>query len=146
MFGAGYAAHDAELEQRFAFSDDVRSVIGNRDRVNAEDIRVYSDRVELDLAGVKYAPISATNSMLPLLHEGSHSLEQDVTDVGTLDLGDVISFYEPSMQRVVIHSIVELGWDDIGWFAVTKGLSNPTVDPWKVREDWIHGVLIGVLY
>lgn len=144
FFSLGYGVNAGE-EPRYAYTED-ESFGVYQDRVSQDQIHVYNSRVELDLAGVKFAPISGTNSMLPLLHSGAHSLELDVEDVTTLKLGDIISYRNPYLGKMIIHSIVEIGVDDSGWYAITKGLSNDLPDEHKVRASWVEGVLIGVLY
>ena len=48
-------------------------------------------------------------------------------------------------NQVIIHSIVEIGSDSEGWYALTKGYNNDFVDDWKVRSFDLKGVVVGVL-
>lgn len=145
MFMLGFYANAVKAESpRYAYSDQKAEY--NGDRVSSDQIKVYKDRVEIEIEGAKYAPIKDTNSMQPVLNGGSHSIEVDVSDVTLLEEGDIISFYQPNIDKMIIHSIIEIGYDEIGWYAITKGLNNDKEDPWKVREFMVEGVLVGVIY
>ena len=117
-----------------------------QDRLNEDQIKVFSDRVVLELSGAKYAQVAPTSSMLPFLHSGSHTLEVQPESESDLSVGDVISFYVKEKQAYVVHAITEIGSDNDGWYAKTKGFNNPGEDPWTVRFNDIQGVLVGVLY
>ena len=63
-----------------------------------------------------------------------------------LDVGDIISFYPSFAEGLVVHRIIEIGNDNKGWYARTKGDNNPSADPGKVRFEDIHGVIVAILY
>lgn len=139
------AAANEQAEVRQAISDD-QVLHDAQDRVSQDQIKVYSDHMELEKQGVRFAPVGATSSMLPFMHSGAHSLEVEPESADNLKVGDVISYYEPGNDAFIIHAIIEIGEDEGGWYAITKGYNNPVEDGWKVRFDQIEGVLIGVLY
>ena len=47
---------------------------------------------------------------------------------------------------MIIHRVIETGYDEQGWFAVTKGDNLKEKDPEKVRFNQIVGLVVGVLY
>ena len=60
------------------------------------------------------------------------------------ELGDIIIFEHKNTR--IIHRIVKIGWDTGGWYAHTKGDSNPAEDPFKVRFKDVKGVVVGIIY
>jgi len=114
------------------------------DHITPDMIHVYDDVVLIDLEGTRWSSFTDTNSMDPLLDEYSNGLERVPASPDELDVGDVVSYsYGDS---IIIHRIVEIGEDDDGWYARTKGDNNPSLDPHIVRFDQIEGVLVGILY
>ena len=116
------------------------------DFVAEEQIHVYDDRIVLDIEDARWAKFTNTNSMDPFFDTGANGIEVAVTSPGQLHVGDVISFTVEESDRVLIHRIVGFGYDEEGWFAITKGDNNPQPDPIKVRFGNIKGVLVGVIY
>ncbi len=91
-----------------------------------------------------YAKVEDTKSMEPLLSKNSHTIEIQ-PNIASLQVGDIISFYEPSESKIIVHSIVDIGTDKSGWYAKTKGYNNDFVDDWKVRAYNLKGIVIGIL-
>lgn len=110
--------------------------------ISSEDIHLYSDRLVIEKDGLVYAPVEDTKSMEPLLSSNSHVIETEA-DFMDLLVGDIISFSKNG--QVIVHSIVELGQDSSGWYALTKGYNNDFVDDWKVRSSELQGKVVGIL-
>lgn len=115
------------------------------DTIKQEQINVYTDRVVIEQEGIMFAPVADSYSMGDLLPPGSHTLEIKVKDYSDVKIGDVISFYEPSVDKVIMHKVVDINSDESGWYCITKGTNNRREDPWKVRINNIKGKLVGVL-
>jgi len=88
--------------------------------------------------------VGPTGSMRPILDDGVIVLELPVSSVDALYPGDII-IYDLDGTRV-IHRIIGLGWDEVGWYAIAKGDSNPVADPEKVRFSQVRGVVGGIIY
>lgn len=116
------------------------------DRISQDQIRVYDDRVILDLQGATWATYADTNSMDPIFDAGANGIELPPQSPDNLYVGDVISFENPAGSGLIVHRITKIGEDDEGWFARTRGDNNLTRDPFKVRFENVHGVLVGILY
>ncbi len=112
------------------------------DYIRTEDIHLYNDKLVVEKSGLRYASVEDTKSMEPLLSSNSHVIEAKA-DIDSLVEGDIISFSKEG--KVIIHSIVGIGADESGWYALTKGYNNDFSDDWKVRISEIKGVVIGVL-
>lgn len=116
------------------------------DRIKEGQIRVYDDKVTINLAGATWATYADTNSMDPVFDKGANGIELPPQSPDDLIVGDVISFAQPAGTGLVVHRIIEISTDSEGWFARTRGDNNLTDDPDKIRFDQIHGVLVGILY
>lgn len=129
------------VEERLAFGDaSVQSVA----RIPFDDIKVYPDSVSIDVEGVKYAKV-VSNSMAPVITDKSTVLEKAPSGSGDIQVGDVISFYEPSVNGVVLHVVTEKLEENGAVSFRTKGTANPNADPWVVPFENVKGVLVGVL-
>ena len=89
----------------------------------------------------------ATHSMEACLDSGMTGLWQEKTAREDIIPGDIISFWSgnESDRHTVAHRVVSVGYDDKGWYAVTKG-DNNWVDDGKVRWFDVEAVLVGVIY
>ena len=110
-------------------------------------VRVLSDRVEIDIAGAVYATFTDTNSMDPVLDADTTALELPITDESQVNVGDIASYETPLAPGVtIIHRVVEKGVDADGTYFIFKGDNNPTTDPGKVRPSQLRRKVIGLLY
>ncbi|MGV8162256.1 MAG: hypothetical protein ACP5N2_02890 [Candidatus Nanoarchaeia archaeon] len=116
-----------------------------RDRISSEDIKVDSSKVIILVADAYLAEFADTGSMLPAL--GSDSTGIQIKPVKETDIypGDVIS-YRLESGIVIIHRVLEVGYDSEGWYAITKGDNNYFADRTKVRFYQIEKVLVGIIY
>jgi hypothetical protein len=145
MFSCGvvFAAAFHQSETRTAFGGE-KSIAVSQDRVTGNQIHLYKDKLVIAAEGLMYAKVEDTKSMEPLLSKNSHTIEAAPV-IENLKVGDIISFYEPSVDKVVVHMIIEIGYDEQGWYARTSGYNNVYADSWKVRFENIKGVVVGVL-
>jgi signal peptidase I len=63
-----------------------------------------------------------------------------------LTVGDIIGYESKAFNMTVVHRIINISTDEQGWYAITKGDTNPSPDPERVRFERITGVLIGLIY
>lgn len=118
--------------------------ISPADRIQKSQIGVYPDKAIIEVQGLKWANVSATNSMLPVLGSGAHALQIVPRNANEIQIGDIVSYkYE---GRIIIHRVIEIGSDESGWYAITKGDNNPEPDPEPVRFSQIDRVLVGIIY
>ncbi len=121
-----------------------------RDRINLSQTTLTNTRFELRANSLSYAEYEATGSMRPLLDKGSLGIYIDLEEAGDLSIGDIISFKLPTryigFDRPVVHRIIGIGEDEEGVYYTTKGDNLLFADPFKVREEHIQGVLIGVIW
>jgi len=126
-----------------------RYALGGQDFVSAQEvpfdsISVYPDKAVIDMPGLHYARV-VSNSMAPVITDHSTVLERTPASASEIHVNDIISFYEPSVDSVVLHLVTQVNERDGQAFYKTKGVANPKEDPWEVPFGNVKGVLVGVL-
>jgi hypothetical protein len=109
-----------------------------------EDIEMYPDGVVINVPNPQWAVFADTNSMDPVIDEGSHAIEIIPKSSEDVHVGDIVSY--STSRGNIIHRVVETGYDDDGWYAVLKGDNNPIKDPEKVRFNNIRRIVVAIVY
>ncbi|MCM3662570.1 signal peptidase I [Georgenia satyanarayanai] len=88
-----------------------------------------------------WAPLTVlSGSMEPTIPTGSQVVISPVTDVGSLEVGDVVTVMPyPDDPTLVTHRIVERSETPAGPAFTTQGDANDVVDPWEVTETQVRG-------
>lgn len=117
--------------------------------IEKNNIHVTSKGFMVDIDNPSWAEFTDTNSMDPVFDK-DHNIVRIKVPVTELKPGDIISFrYDDNGKddsSIIIHRIYKIGYDDKGWFAITKGDNVPTADTYLVREEDVLGVTVAVLY
>lgn len=117
------------------------------DHVTEEQIKVYKDRVVLDIPDAIFARFTPTRSMEPVLSHEANALEIVPTSENQVREGDVVAYQNSCTgEGVVIHRVIVKGEDQLGAYFLTKGDNNPSADPCKVRFDEIKSVVVAIIY
>ena len=89
--------------------------------------------------------VQNTNSMEALL-DANHIviLSNNQVYKDALKLGSIVVWL--SSPSNIIHSIVEIGEDEQGWYCYTQGANIDSRDTMKVRKENIEWVAIGVFW
>ena len=114
------------------------------DHITEDQVRVYDDKIVINVEGAQWANFADTNSMDPFLDIGSNALQLVPTSVDQIEVGDIVS-YQRGADRI-IHRVVFIGNDDDGIYFIVKGDNNPASDPGKVRFEQIDRVLFAIIY
>lgn len=125
---------------------DVTDKYSPSDIVKQEDIQVYSDKIIINVDNPQWAMFTDTNSMDPVFDKGANALQIVPESEKKIDVGDIISFTTEYDDATIIHRVIETGYDNNGWYAITKGDNNPNVDQGKRRFKDVKKLLIGVIY
>lgn len=112
--------------------------------IDEEQIKVYQNRVVLEIPNTLWAGFTNTNSMDPFLDEQANAIEIKPTDPDSIDVGDVISY--KTAYGTIIHRVVEKSLDEEGVYYLVKGDNNVFQDPFKVRFADVQGVVVAVIY
>jgi signal peptidase I len=95
-----------------------------------------------------HAAIMSGNSMAPTIQEGDTVLWVEVENMAELKVGDIIIFRHPTLAGVdnVAHRIDEIEIVNGEYRFRTKGDNLPEPDQHPVPENYVHGLVIGVIY
>ncbi len=126
------------VESRMALSG---NKIQSSQHIPFNSIKVFEDEIRIQQPGIKYAKV-ASNSMAPLLTDKSVVFEKPPILEEILP-GDIISFYEPSNDAIVLHMVTRILEVNGQTFFRTKGLANFSEDPWLVPFENVKGVMVG---
>ncbi|MBU1111305.1 MAG: signal peptidase I [Nanoarchaeota archaeon] len=116
------------------------------DRIKEDQIKVYEDRVVIQIANAKWAGFTDTNSMDPLLDEESNAIQVIPESADEIQVGDIITYESSLFDGMVIHRVILIGEDEEGTYFIAKGDNNPDPDPEKIRFNQIRRILVGILY
>jgi hypothetical protein len=153
ILGYEYLIRDSELElgelsllnenllNQLAQNSQIK---GPKERIFERDLAVYRNQVLINMNGPFFANFEDTGSMEPLLNSNSKAIQIKPLNENELEVGDIISFNVSN--QLIIHRIVEIGEDELGWFVITKGDNNLRPDPFKVRFNQIDRVLVAIIY
>lgn len=149
VFIIGYLSYPAisyifEKQQPFNNNDLVVEKISPADRIKEEQIEVYNDRVVIRLKDPEWAYFTDTNSMDPVLDAEANAIEIAPKSPDDIQVGDIISY--SSSKGFIVHRVIETGYDEQGWYAITKGDNNPVADPEKVRFENVKRVVVAIIY
>lgn len=114
------------------------------DHVREDQIKVYSDKVVLDMQDTIYARFEGTGSMKPFLDKGSHALQYKPTSTTDIAIGDIITYTKDS--TTIVHRVAATGTDEKGSFYLVKGDNNDNLDPIKLRFNDINSVVYAIIY
>jgi hypothetical protein len=113
------------------------------DRVSSEDIIVFDDSVLIRVENATLSSYSPGESMLPLIDVGANGIRIVPKNSDDVDVGDIVSFRKG--ETLVVHRVIEKGFDNEGLYFITQGDSASFSDG-KVRFSDIEHVTIGVIW
>jgi hypothetical protein len=128
------------------FSTEPIERLSPSDIISQEQIKIYQDRIIIEVDSPQWATFTNTKSMAPVFDQGNFALQIVPSSYEQIHPGDIISFTSDYAVGVIIHRVIETGFDEEGWYAITKGDNNPSRDPGKVRFENIKKLLIGIIY
>lgn len=128
---------NAEIKEKAVFPSDF---------IKRGDImKINENRWCVDLPNQTYMyAFSDTGSMLPVLHETHNSLGITLFSEKDIFVGDIIAF--SSDEGEIVHRVIDIGYDDEGWYATTKGDALYYSDPQKIRFDKIMSKMVVIFY
>ncbi len=116
------------------------------DWIKEDQIKVYNDRVIINLKDAEWASFTNTNSMDPVLDEKANAIEIIPKSSDNIHVGDIISYNSDYADGTIIHRIIKIGSDEEGWYCIVKGDNNQSPDPGKIRFNQIKRVLVAIIY
>lgn len=156
IFFMGWYAHDTFASDAFkdliTEGQDVQISVQSTEKaypsdwVQADKIKVYDEGVVLDIQGAEWARFTDTHSMEPTLGERSNAIQLIPKDPAQIKEGDIISYKSKIAQGSIIHRVNYTAEDELGWYAVTKGDNNSSVDPERVRFEQVERIVVAIVY
>ena len=116
------------------------------DRIKESQIKVYKDKVVIEIEDAQWASFEDTNSMDPILDEGANAIQVIPKSYHDIHVGDIISYESEYAEGIFVHRVVKVGFDPDGWYCIAKGDNNPDLDPGKIRFSQIKKVVIAIIY
>jgi signal peptidase I len=138
------------LESPFSNNFGVLNTGSNRapsDFIKEKDIKIYEDKIIIDISGASLSRYAPTGSMKPLLDEGSNGIRIVPSSEDEINIGDIITFKQNIDENnyLIVHRVIEKGEDLQGTYFITKG-DNNSLNDGKVRFSEIKYLTIGILY
>ena len=116
------------------------------DRIKDSDFSSVSNKTTINLNSAKLRKYIDSNSMDPLIDEGTTTIEITPKKENEIKVGDIISYKINGYDYALVHRVVGIGNDEDGIYFVTKGDNYWKEDPYKVRFSQIEGIVVGILY
>ncbi|MEA3378773.1 MAG: signal peptidase I [Nanoarchaeota archaeon] len=116
------------------------------DTVAESQIKVYGDKVVLEVEGATWVSYENSGSMKPILDEWSNGLEIIIESEDEINVGDIVSYNADWNDTLVVHRVIEIGEDERGRYFILKGDNNQTADPGKIRFSQIKYKTIAIIY
>ena len=119
---------------------------GPGDRIKDSDVQVFNNNIRIDIKNAKSRKFIDSNSMDPLIDEGTTTLEIKPKFASDIKVGDIIAYDVDGYDFAFVHRVVEIGKDNDGVYFITKGDNFYKEDPNKLRFSDIKGIVVGILY
>ena len=133
------------IEKLFA-SEESKEKNSPYDWIKLDQINVYENEVVIKIENPEWAIYTDTNSMDPLIDSTANAIEIIPKSEEDIHLGDIIA-YEPELKEgIVTHRVIEISYDEEGWYTILKGDNNDKPDPGKVRFEQIKRVIVAIIY
>ncbi len=116
------------------------------DRIKDSDIDVFSNSVRIGISNAKWRKFINSNSMDPLIDEGTTTIEIKPKNANEIKVGDIIAYDVDGYDYAFVHRVVEIGNDEKGAYFITKGDNYWKEDPNEVRFSQVEGIVVGILY
>jgi hypothetical protein len=123
-----------------------KDIISPQKRVYDNNIKLFNDQIIIEKENITLAKFSDTNSMDPLLDSNTIGIMIPVKSLKDIHIGDIVSYYSFEKNLTIAHRVIDIGEDNLGWYAIFKGDNNLFKDSQKVRFNQIRKIMIGILY
>ena len=112
--------------------------------INKDLIIIENDRVIINENASYLSIFANTSSMIPTINHNTKAIEVMPKNYNELHIGDIIAYRLDN--DIIVHRIIDIGFDEDGFYAVTKGDNNNVVDPNKIRFQDIIGKVLVLIY
>jgi len=113
------------------------------DKINQNNIEVYSDRIVIRLENASISKYAGTQSMIPVFDKGANGIRIIPESEKCVELGDIVTY--ESNGDLIVHRVIEIGEDEDGTYFVVKGDNNLFSDG-KIRFSQIRYITVAIIY
>ena len=138
-----FANNQNMLSGFFLFESNAQILNAPFDFINEDDIYIYENKIVIVIENYTLSRYDSSNSMIPILNEGTTGVGIKPKSEKDIHIGDIISFKQG--DDLIVHRVVEKGIDKEGFFFITKG-DNNDIDDGKIRFSQIDSVLVAIIY
>lgn len=114
--------------------------------IKESQISVEGNQVVIKIDDAQWSRFTDTNSMDPVIDKGANAIQIVPENEAQIHVGDIVSYESDYSDGIIIHRVVEVGYDKDGWYCLMKGDNNSRVDPGKVRFKQIKRITVAVIY
>ncbi len=116
------------------------------DFVREDQIKLSPHKVEILFPDhtLGWARYTDSNSMDPTLDIGTNGIEIIPEKPEDIHVGNIIAY--KYYDDILVHRVIETGYDTNGWYAVTKGDNNAFPDTRKIRFANVVGMTVALIY
>jgi len=138
-----YGLSYSNLEVPFATGLVSLNVEAPSDWVSEEDIIIFEDHIELNIANATLSSYAPTGSMKPLFDAGANGIRVRPSGEDDISVGDIISFQQNGVM--IVHRVVDIGEDIDGIYFITQG-DNNLISDGRLRFGDIEWITVGVIW
>ena len=115
--------------------------------IDLEQIKIHDDSVEIrGIPTPILARLTDTNSMDPTFDSEATLLETPISDISQIRPGDIVSYTTKLNDGIIVHRVIEIGYDRDGWYARFKGDNLNAPDPELVRASQVQRKVLAIFY
>ena len=144
-------ANEKTLQQEDSFLTQILGITNEEkaspyDRIPEQKIIIEDDKVVINIDNAQWSRFTDTNSMDPVIDQGANAIQIIPKSPDEIYVGDIVSYKSDYSDGIIIHRVIETGYDNEGWYCLLKGDNNNRVDPGKIRFSQIQRVVIAIIY
>lgn len=128
------------------FGEETAEKLSPHDWIKEDQILVYDDMVVIKIKNAEWASFTDTNSMDPVLDYKTNAIQLVPQSAEEIHVGDIVSYRSGITNDIIVHRVVETGYDSKGWYMFAKGDNNDDKDPGKIRFSQLDRVVVAVVY
>ncbi len=113
------------------------------DFITEENIIADKDQIIIKIENPVLSRYVNSESMLPILDEGTTGIGIKPGSEKDIYVGDIISFEQDG--KMLVHRVIKIDNDENGIYFITKG-DNNNLDDGKIRFADIDSVLVALVY
>lgn len=133
-------------ESFFPENTKISNKISPYNHIPEQNILFSKDQVIIKVNDPRWATFENTNSMNPVFDIGANTIQIIPKTADNIHIGDIVSYRSRYSDEIIIHRVVDVDYDDKGWYARMKGDNNLLKDPGRIRFNQVRSLTIAIVY